>query len=161
VLDWRISVSNARIGRLRAGVVSLLAALACVAATLVAMPVAAQAVCSPDLLYVSTLDVASNNKGVTNLNYRIDYLDALWLDVLANKLNATTRSAVAKARKAGVPITYVEPRFSNHGLCDSATPWIHGLEFVSGTTDPSSSSFHPTATGQKSGYEPAFLRAVS
>jgi hypothetical protein len=56
-----------------------------------------------------------------------------------------------------VPVTYVgtvPALFSTHGLCDSGTPWFHGLSFD--LTGPDPGSFHPNQDGQQNGYEAAF-----
>lgn len=104
----------------------------------------------------------SLGKKVT-LTFRIDYLDALWIDDQGNRLNRLIQAQVASAQSAGVPIQYVSPRlFDGHGLCDTMVSWLHGLEFVGAPTNPTPapSSFHPTGTGQHEGYELAFLGAI-
>jgi lysophospholipase L1-like esterase len=68
----------------------------------------------------------------------IDMLDT----VLANAA-AANGAAFADAR----------PGFSGHELCDGAG-WLHSL------TIPIGNSYHPTATGQKSGYLPVFTAAA-
>jgi len=86
----------------------------------------------------------------------VDYADAQWLNSQADALDAAIAAAVAKAQAAGVPVTYVSAvpgDFSTHGLCDSSSPWIHGL-VLGFPVDPG--SFHPTPTGQSDGYEVAF-----
>jgi alpha-tubulin suppressor-like RCC1 family protein len=100
--------------------------------------------------------------GLIPVRYRVDYLDAVWIDGLANRLNGTIQNAVTAAQEAGVPITFVPAApFNGHGLCDRKASWIRGLDFV---TSPkpgiASSSFHPNTTGQRYGYRPAFLSAL-
>jgi hypothetical protein len=50
---------------------------------------------------------------------------------------------------------FADPRaqFSGHELCDGAG-WLNSL------TIPIGNSYHPTATGQKSGYLPVFTTAA-
>jgi hypothetical protein len=90
----------------------------------------------------------------------IDYTDAQWLNKQGAALDAAIKTGVDEARKQGVSAYFVRqavPNFDRHGLCDAAKPWVNHL-FINGTS-PAPKSFHPTATGQSSGYEPAFLSA--
>jgi hypothetical protein len=87
----------------------------------------------------------------------IDYQDAQWLNSEQVSLDNAISSAVATAKARGVPVRYVDalPKdFATRGLCDSDIAWVNGLS-VSGT-HAWPGSFHPTATGQSSGYEVAF-----
>ena len=88
--------------------------------------------------------------------------DATYLNGLAKQLNGIIKSAV---KSSGKWATYVDPttRFAGHGFCDSQVSWLNPLNT---TVDPSGVpsyvnpfSFHPTVTGQQSGYEPAFVAA--
>ena len=87
----------------------------------------------------------------------IDYQDARWLNSEEVSLDNAISSAVATAQARGVPVRYVDavPKdFATHGLCDSATAWVNGLSVSGLHAWPG--SFHPSATGQSSGYEAAF-----
>jgi len=61
---------------------------------------------------------------------------------------------ISKAAAAGGAV-FADPRptFSGHELCDGSG-WLNSL------TIPIGSSYHPTATGQKSGYLPTFSAAA-
>lgn len=88
-------------------------------------------------------------------NGSFDYWDAQWINAEDDSLNASIEAAVNAVQSAGVPAIYeanVPGNFAGHGLCDSGVPWINGLTRLGFD----SSSFHPTATGQEEGYEPAF-----
>lgn len=83
--------------------------------------------------------------------------DAGWLNTVATDLNAKISSA-AKAK--GATYDDVAALFRTHGRCDSSTAWVNGVvmkSFFSLTA--SERSFHPTATGQKSGYAAAINAA--
>jgi hypothetical protein len=89
---------------------------------------------------------------------KITSKDAAWLDSVASSLAITMRKA---ANSNHVTFVDVSPSFKKHRLCDQSSSWISP---VSGTYDYKakqlnlfSGSFHPTAKGQKSGYESAFL----
>lgn len=63
-------------------------------------------------------------------------------------------SAIAKAASnAGFTFADVRGKFTGHEIC-SAAPWLNSV------TWPVDESYHPTATGQKSGYYPAFTGAL-
>jgi len=85
----------------------------------------------------------------------VDYDDATWLNTQADKLNAVIKRAVTAAKKRGIPAAYAPPDFGGHGLCDTGESWINPI-VLSSTNHPEPSSFHPTASGQKLGYEPVF-----
>jgi len=94
-------------------------------------------------------------------------LNALFINQIGAHLNDIIRHAATTAAEGGIPVSYVDPTttFDGHGQCDRFTPWIDG---VSGTVDAATvkvridrESFHPTATGQKSGYKFAFLAALA
>jgi len=90
---------------------------------------------------------------------RVDYADARWINAKTRELNSVLRAAVRQAKNAGVKATYVSPStFDGHGLCDDRYSWINPV-LVSSLGAPLSESLHPTATGQKKGYLPAFQRA--
>jgi lysophospholipase L1-like esterase len=91
----------------------------------------------------------------------VDQQDANWMNAQGNKLNSVIRRQVAKAMREDPSLTvrYVSPgRFVGHGICSGA-PWINPLLLKDDALDPA--SFHPTATGQHSGYTRAFLRRMS
>jgi lysophospholipase L1-like esterase len=56
------------------------------------------------------------------------------------------RLTAARAAAAGFTWSDVTDEFAGHGIC-AATPWLHGL-----TALPPTNSFHPNATGYRSGY---------
>ncbi len=86
----------------------------------------------------------------------VDYFDAQWLNELAGELDSVIEASVEVAQHEGIPVSYAEPTaFSKHGLCDKAESWFHPVELDS-TNVPEADSFHPTADGQRLGYEPAF-----
>jgi lysophospholipase L1-like esterase len=62
---------------------------------------------------------------------------------------------VTAGRAAAAGFTFVDVRdeFAGHGVCGS-DPWINAL------VSPQDDSFHPNATGQKSGYFPALALAM-
>jgi lysophospholipase L1-like esterase len=73
------------------------------------------------------------------------------LDNAANDLDGVLQSAAARN---GDTFADVRPGFSGHELCDGAG-WLNSV------TLPIGNSYHPTATGQKSGYLPAFTAAAA
>lgn len=72
------------------------------------------------------------------------------------KLNTTADILrdVTSARAAAYGFTFKDaiPPFTGHAIC-SSSEWLNGL------SNPTSDSYHPNRTGQKSGYEP-LVRAV-
>ena len=46
----------------------------------------------------------------------------------------------------------VRGQFAGHEICDSGS-WLHSVDLLA-----ISSSYHPTASGQKLGYQPVFSR---
>lgn len=94
---------------------------------------------------------------------KVDRLDALWMDIQVNKINAVIQQAVLDAKAKGIDVTYVKPAFGGHGLCDLKASYLNGVIyngvlFHGGSVDPG--SFHPTALGQQDGYFSAFNKAV-
>ena len=90
-------------------------------------------------------------------NGSFDYNDAQWLNSEADNLNSALSGAVQAAQSLGISAVYaanVPRNFAGHGLCDTSTAWLNGVHVQGGLTD--SGSFHPNATGQANGYEPAF-----
>jgi lysophospholipase L1-like esterase len=72
------------------------------------------------------------------------------LDTAANDLDDTLQKA---AVAGGDTFADVRAGFSGHELCDGAN-WLNSV------TLPIDNSYHPTATGQKSGYLPALTTAA-
>ena len=68
------------------------------------------------------------------------------LDNGINDLDGVIQTAAANN---GDTFADVRSQFSGHELCDGSS-WLHSI------TLPISNSYHPTATGQKDGYLPAF-----
>jgi len=64
-----------------------------------------------------------------------------------NLLDSITQTA---AQSAGFTYADVRPAFSGHEICDSSS-WLHSVDWWDITQ-----SYHPTATGQASGYLPVF-----
>jgi lysophospholipase L1-like esterase len=63
--------------------------------------------------------------------------------------------AVAAARH-GFAFADVRPRFANgHEICDGSSSWLHSVDW-----SDVSQSYHPTATGQSSGYLPVFTSSA-
>lgn len=63
-------------------------------------------------------------------------------------------TVIAKAAaNAGFTFADVRPAFTGHEICSSSA-WLHSV------TWPVDESYHPTATGQKSGYLPTFKSGV-
>ena len=78
--------------------------------------------------------------------------DAAWIRRKAKQLNTGIASAVARARRAGVNVHYVDVAhtFRGHNLCDKKSAWLNGV--VLNPTNPptfSAATFHPTARGQQ------------
>jgi lysophospholipase L1-like esterase len=72
-------------------------------------------------------------------------------DTGINDLDSVLQAAAARN---GDAFADVRTAFSGHELCDGAG-WLNSV------TLPISNSYHPTATGQKSGYLPVFTAAVT
>lgn len=94
--------------------------------------------------------------------YSVLYSDAQWLNDEGEKLNSAIQAAAVTAHAEGMPVSYAPPaKFKGHGLCDAHESWIHPLEInVLAPKGYEPASFHPTATGQALGYEPAFAKAL-
>ena len=73
---------------------------------------------------------------------------------LDNGVNALDSTLQAAAAKNGATFADVRSQFSGHELCDGAG-WLNSV------TLPIGNSYHPTATGQKSGYLPVFSAAAA
>lgn len=82
-------------------------------------------------------------------------LDSTKHTALNNGIDAIDAAFKTAASKGGATFADVRGAFSGHELCDS-NPWLHAVN----VTDIDE-SYHPTATGQSSGYLPAFSSAAS
>lgn len=91
--------------------------------------------------------------GGTNHSYSLTPAEMNRLADATSTLNTTIYNQVNAARAQGVPVMFVRANtFSNHGPCDTATPWINGLMWDPGHTwlwNTSHYSFHPNALGQQ------------
>ena len=116
--------------------------------------------CGIGTIYAKNVPVV----GYAAVAAKISGTDARWLNHVGDLLMQVVNDAVASAQGQGISVTAVDPnsQFATHRLCDTSTSWIAG---VSGIADYNkinalqiaSGSFHPTVTGQKQGYEAAFL----
>jgi lysophospholipase L1-like esterase len=103
--------------------------------------------------------------GHVHASAKISAKDAAYVDEVTRAYDALIADAAADAHtQAGADVTYVDPDpyFAGHRLCDSGTKWINQLSgsgSATGSHHLDSGSFHPTATGQRSGYERAFIAA--
>jgi hypothetical protein len=61
----------------------------------------------------------------------------------------------AASARHGDSYVNVQPYFAGHEICDSSS-WLHSVNFLD-----IDESYHPTATGQAGGYEPAFAYGAS
>jgi hypothetical protein len=86
--------------------------------------------------------------------------DAGWLNSVGSSLADVLKAAAAAN---GATFVDAEPDFRTHVFCDTAASWItpfygtYNYKTKKLTYDPG--VFHPTPTGQKSGYEAAFVAA--
>lgn len=103
--------------------------------------------------------------GHVSASAKITAKDAAYVDDVTRAYDALIVNAAADARsQAGADVTYVDPDryFAGHRLCDIGTRWINPLSgsgSATGSQHLDAGSFHPTATGQRSGYERAFIAA--
>jgi lysophospholipase L1-like esterase len=63
-----------------------------------------------------------------------------------------TAASAAAARNGGI-YADVRGQFAGHEICDGSSSWLHSVDLLA-----ISSSYHPTASGQKLGYLPVFSR---
>ena len=68
----------------------------------------------------------------------------------ADALDSALARAVTAAADRNIVFADVRGQFAPHEICDSGR-WLHSVDLLA-----ISSSYHPTASGQKLGYEPAF-----
>ncbi|GHH30186.1 SGNH/GDSL hydrolase family protein [Lentzea cavernae] len=72
---------------------------------------------------------------------------------VADGIDATLRSAVAKARHSGVNATFASPfsrpgTFDGHALCESGTPFLRGFDALAPGQEGPEAVFHPNVEGQ-------------
>lgn len=91
--------------------------------------------------------------------FYVDFQDAKWMNDQANALNTVIQGAADQAKAEGIQVTYVEPQFDKHTLCDALPSWLYELLPEGNSLNPG--SFHPTIAGQRLGYEAAFKTAMS
>ena len=70
----------------------------------------------------------------------------------ADALDSALLTAVTRAADPGIVYADVRGQFATHEICDSGS-WLHSVDLLA-----ISSSYHPTASGQKLGYQPVFSR---
>jgi len=70
----------------------------------------------------------------------------------AEALDSALLMAVKTAADPGIVYADVRGQFATHEICDSGS-WLHSVNLLA-----ISSSYHPTASGQKLGYQPVFSR---
>lgn len=103
--------------------------------------------------------------GSVHVGITISAADARWLNAVAGQLNAALKTAATSSAAARIPATFVDvsPVFEGHRLCDPDPRWIAPVtgsaNLKSRTADLDPSAFHPTESGQRSGYERALLAA--
>jgi lysophospholipase L1-like esterase len=70
----------------------------------------------------------------------------------ADALDNALQTAVTRAADSGIAYADVRGQFATHEICDAGR-WLHSVDFLA-----ISSSYHPTASGQKLGYQAVFSR---
>jgi lysophospholipase L1-like esterase len=70
----------------------------------------------------------------------------------AEALDSALLMAVKTAADPGIVYADVRGQFATHEICDSGR-WLHSVDLLA-----ISSSYHPTTSGQKLGYQPVFSR---
>jgi hypothetical protein len=91
------------------------------------------------------------------LTYRIGAADVKWLNAETNTVNTTLGTEVVKANadlaalNVHVTVKVIpvdngkKSNFDTHRICDTGTPYFHGLEFSG--VNPRQWSFHPNDDG--------------
>jgi hypothetical protein len=86
--------------------------------------------------------------------------EVAWLNSVGASLNQVIMSAAAAN---GATFVDVNPEFKSHRFCDTSKSWFNPVTGTYGIKSKvlrlSPGSFHPTSTGQQSGYEAAFEAA--
>ena len=72
----------------------------------------------------------------------------------ADALDSALQTAVSRAADPRIVYADVRGQFGPHEICD-ADRWLHSVNLLA-----ISSSYHPTASGQKLGYQPVFSRSI-
>ena len=72
----------------------------------------------------------------------------------ADALDTALQAAVTRAADPGIVYADVRGQFAPHEICDPDR-WLHSVDLLA-----ISSSYHPTASGQKLGYQPVFSRST-
>jgi hypothetical protein len=120
----------------------------------------------PGLLNTELSDIHSHapNAKVIELDYPDFYdlsvsvcigLDSTKHQALDNGINILDGVLKTAAANNSATFTDVRSQFSGHELCDGSG-WLHSVDFTN-----IGESYHPTATGQSSGYLPVFSSAAS
>jgi len=76
--------------------------------------------------------------------------DRTALNAAADTLDSVLSTAVTTAADQHIVFADVRGQFAGHQICDSGS-WLHSVDILA-----ISSSYHPTASGQKLGYQPVF-----
>jgi lysophospholipase L1-like esterase len=106
--------------------------------------------------------IAQNVPGLGSVTValKLNKAEITWLNSVGTSLDKVIKSAAAAN---GATFVDASPDFNSHRFCDTAASWFN---YVSGTYDYNTKqlnvdpgSFHPTPTGQQSGYEVAFSAA--
>lgn len=91
---------------------------------------------------------------------KLNKTEVAWLNSVGTSLNQVL-SSTAAANDA--TFVNVSPKFNSHRFCDTSTSWFNPVTgsygIKSGVLKIAVGSFHPTPTGQKSGYEAAYEAA--
>jgi hypothetical protein len=101
--------------------------------------------------------VGTLNADGIHVALKLNKSEVAWLNSVGTQLNQVIKSAAVANHATFVD---VNPKFKSHRFCDTGKSWFnpvtgsHGIK--SGVTKFDVGSFHPTPTGQKSGYESAF-----
>jgi lysophospholipase L1-like esterase len=98
--------------------------------------------------------------GNVTVALKLNKAEVTWLNSVGTSLDNVIRTA---AVANGATFVDASPEFSSHRFCDTSNSWFN---YVSGTYNDKTKqlnvwvgSFHPTPTGQQSGYEAAFSAA--
>ena len=98
--------------------------------------------------------------GNVTVALKLNKAETTWLNSVGTSLANVIKTAAAAN---GATFVDASPKFKSHRFCDTSNSWFN---YVSGTYNDKTKqkniwvgSFHPTPTGQKSGYEAAFSTA--
>jgi lysophospholipase L1-like esterase len=91
---------------------------------------------------------------------KLNKTEVAWLNSVGTSLNQVLKSAAAANHATFVDVS---PKFNSHRFCDTSSSWFNPVTGTYGlkskVLNVAVGSFHPTPTGQKSGYEAAFEAA--